>query len=199
LNSGDGIGDAESAIVVGVDANLGFGESGPDGADDGGDFRWKSASVRVAEDEVIGSSLRGGFEGSKCVIGIGRVAVKEVFGIVDGFTALFFEEGDGIGDHAEIFCGGGTKNFFNVKEPAFPEDSDDGGFGFEEEFDLGIGGDLDVGSAGGAEGGQFARTPAEFSCLNKKIAIFVVGSRPTAFDVVEAIGGEAFGKAKFIG
>jgi hypothetical protein len=121
-----------------------------------------------------------------------------VFGIIDSFTALFFEEGDGIGDHTEVFCGGGTEDFFDVKEPAFSEDSDDGGFGFEEEFDLGIGGGFDVGSAGGAEGGEFTGAPLKFSCFGKKIAIFVVGARPTAFHIVETVGSEAFGKAKFI-
>jgi hypothetical protein len=99
----------------------------------------------------------------------------------------------------KVFRGGGAEDFFDVKEPAFSEDGNDGGFRFEEETDLGIGRRVDVRSAGGPEGGQFARTPAEFSCLNKKIAIFVVGSRPTAFHIVETIGGEAFGKAKFIG
>jgi hypothetical protein len=122
-----------------------------------------------------------------------------VFGIVDGFTALFFEEGDGIRNHAEIFYGGGAEDFFDMKEPAFSKDSDDGSFGFKEEFDLGIGRRVDVRSAGGPEGGQFTGTPAEFSCLSKKIAIFVVGSRPTAFHIVETVGGEPFGKAKFIG
>jgi hypothetical protein len=199
LNSGDGIGDAESAIVVGMDANFGFWESGPDGADDGGYFRWKAASVRVAEDEVIGSSLRGGFESSERVVGIGRVAVKEVFGIVDGFTALFFEEGDSIGDHAKVFCGGSAENFFDVKEPAFSEDGNNGGFRFEEETDLGVVGGFGVGATGGAKGGEFAGAPTKFSCFDKEISIFVVGTRPTAFHIVETVGGEPFGEAKLIG
>jgi hypothetical protein len=86
-----------------------------------------------------------------------------------------------------------------MKEPAFSEDSDDGGFGFEEEFNLGIGGGFDIRAAGGSEGSKFTGAPAEFSCFGKKIAIFVVGSRPTALHIVEAVGGEPFGKAKFIG
>ena len=107
-----------------------------------------------------------------------------MFRIVDGLTALFFQEGNGIGDHTKVFCGGGAEDFFDVKEPTFPEDGDDGGFGFEEEFDLGIGGGFDIRSAGGAEGGEFTGTPAEFSCFGKKIAIFVVGAGPTALDIV---------------
>ena len=71
LNSGDSIGNSESAIVVGMDANLGLRKAGLNGADDGGDFRWKTASVGVAKNEVIGSSLGGGFKSSECVIGIG--------------------------------------------------------------------------------------------------------------------------------
>ena len=88
---------------------------------------------------------------------------------------------------------------YDMKEPAFSKDSDDGSFGFEEEFDLGIGRRVDVRSASGPEGGKFTGTPAEFSCLSKKIAIFVVGARPTAFHIVETVGGKPFGKAKFIG
>jgi hypothetical protein len=199
LNSGDGIGNSKSAIVVGVDPDLGFGEAGSNGAYNGGDFRRKASSVGVAKDEVIGSSLGGGFQSTEGVIVVGGETVKEVFSIVDGFTAFFFEEGDGIRDHTEIFYGCGAEDFFNVKEPAFSEDSDDGSFGFEEEFDLGIGRRVDVRSAGGPEGGQFTRAPLEFSCFCKKIAILVVGARPTAFHIVETVGGEAFGKAKFIG
>ena len=184
---------------MGVDANFALGKAGSNGADDGGDFRWKSASVGVAKDEVIGSSFGGGFESSERVVGIGRVAVKKVFGIVDGFPALFFEEGDSIGDHAKVFRGGGTKDFFDVKEPAFSEDGNDGGFRFEEETDLGVVGGFGVGAAGGAEGGEFTGTPAKFSCFDKKISIFVVGTWPTTFDIVDTVGGESFGEAKLIG
>lgn len=39
----------------------------------------------------------------------------------------------------------------------------------------------------------------KFSCFSKKIAILVIGARPTAFHKVETVGCEAFGKAEFIG
>ncbi len=64
---------------------------------------------------------------------------------------------------------------------------------------MGIVGGVDVGSAGGAEGGEFRGAPVEFSGLGKEVSILVVGTWPTAFDVVESVGGEAFGEAKFIG
>lgn len=89
LNSGDGIGNSESAIVVGMDTDLGLGEAGSNGAYNGGDFRWKTSSVGVTKDEVIGSCLGGGFQSSEGVFVVGGETVKEVFGIVDGFTALF--------------------------------------------------------------------------------------------------------------
>jgi hypothetical protein len=69
----------------------------------------------------------------------------------------------------------------------------------EEEADLGIVVGVDVRSAGGSEGGEFAGAPVEFSGLGKEIPILVVGAWPTAFDVVESVGSEAFGEAKFIG
>jgi len=85
----DGIGDSESAIVVGMDSNLGLGKSGSDSADDCGDFRRKAASIRVAENEVIGSRLGGGFQGAKGIIVIGGVAIKKVFCVVDDLSPLF--------------------------------------------------------------------------------------------------------------
>lgn len=55
-----------------------------------------------------------------------------------------------------------------MKEPTLSEDGDNGGFGFEQELDLGIGGGFDVGSASGAESSEFTGAPGEFSCLGKK-------------------------------
>ena len=184
---------------MGVDADFALGKAGADGADGGGDFGWEATAIGIAEYEVVGSCFGGGFESAEGVIGIGGVAIEEVFRVIDDFASLFFEEGDGVGDHAKVFDGGGAKDFFDVQEPAFAEDGDDGGFRFEEEADLGIGGGVDVGSAGGAEGGEFGGAPVEFSGLGKEVSILVVGAWPTAFDVVESVGGEAFGEAKFIG
>jgi hypothetical protein len=182
-----------------MDANFALGKAGSDGADGGGDFGGEATAIGIAEDEVVGSCFGGSFESAEGVIGIGGVAIEEVFGVIDDFASLFFEEGYGVGDHAKVFDGSGAKNLLDVQEPAFPKDGDDGGFRLEEEADLGIGGGVDVGSAGGAEGGEFGGAPVEFSGLGKEVSILVVGSWPTAFDVVESVGGEAFGKAKFIG
>ena len=138
-----------------MDADFALGKAGSDGADGGGDFGGEATAIGIAEDEVVGSCFGGSFESAEGVIGIGGVAIEEVFGVIDDFASLFFEDGDGVGDHAKVFDWGSAKDFFNVKEPAFSEDGDDGGFCFEEEADLGIGGGVDVGSAGGAEGGEF--------------------------------------------
>jgi len=105
----------------------------------------------------------------------------------------------GIGDHAKIFDGGGTENFLHVKKPTFSEDGDDGGLGLEEKEDLGVVGGFDIGPAGGTEGGEFTGTPVEFSSFGKKIPILVVGTGPTAFDVVKSVGREPFGEAEFVG
>lgn len=182
-----------------MDADFAFGKAGANGAYGGGDFGGEATAIGIAEDEVVGSCFGGGFESAEGVIGIGGVAIEEVFGIIDDFASLFFEDGDGVGDHTKVFDGGCAKDFFDVKEPAFAEDGDDGGFRLEEEADLGIVGGVDVGSAGGAEGGEFGGAPVKFSGLDKEVSILVVGAWPTAFDVVESVGGEAFGEAKFIG
>jgi hypothetical protein len=86
-----------------------------------------------------------------------------------------------------------------VKKPAFSEDGNDGRFGLEEKADLGIVGGFYVGSAGRTEGGEFTGTPTEFSGFCKKIPILVVGTGPTTFHVVKAVGCEPFGEAEFVG
>ena len=136
LHCGNGIGDAESAIVVRMDADLGLEKSGLDSPNDGSDFRWEAASIRVAENEVISSRLGGGFQCAKGIIVVGSISIKKVFRVIDDLSPLFFEKSNGIGDHAEVFNGGGAEDFFHVKKPAFPEDGDDRGFGFEEKVDL---------------------------------------------------------------
>ena len=199
LHRGDGVGHAQSAIVVGMDADLRFREASSYRADYRGDFGGKTTPIGVAEDEVFGSSLHGRFESAECVIGIGGVAVKKVFGIVDDLATFLFEKGDGVGDHTEIFCWGGTENFFDMEEPAFAEDGDHGGFRLQKKTDLGVSGGVDVGTTGGAEGSELAASPVELLGFGKEFTIFVVGAGPTAFDIVKAVRGESFGKAKFIG
>jgi hypothetical protein len=105
----------------------------------------------------------------------------------------------GIGDHAKIFDGGCTEDFLHVKKPTFSEDGDDGSFGFEEKADLRIVRGFYVGSTGGTEGGEFTGSPAEFSGFGEKIPILVVGTGPTAFDIVKSVGRESFGEAEFVG
>jgi len=117
---------------VGMDANFALGKAGADGADGGSDFGGEATAIGIAEDEIVGSCFGGGFESAEGVIGIGGVAIEEVFRVIDDFASLFFEDGDGVGDHAKVFDGGSAKDFFNVKEPAFSEDVDDGVFCFEE-------------------------------------------------------------------
>lgn len=86
-----------------------------------------------------------------------------------------------------------------MKEPTFTKNGDDGGLGGEEMANLGIGGGFDIGTAGGAKGGEFARAPAQFFGLGKECAIFVIGAGPTAFDIVETVVRQSLGEAEFIG
>ena len=122
-----------------------------------------------------------------------------MLGVVDDLASLFPEKGDGVGDHAEIFGGRGAQNLFDMQERAFAEDSDHGGFGLEKKTDLGIGGGVDIGATGRAKGGELAASPVKFLRLRKKFSVFVVRARPTSFDIVESVRGEALGEAQFIG
>ena len=100
---------------MGMDADFALGKAGTDGADGGGDFGGESAAIGIAEDKIVGSCFGGSLESAEGVIGIGGVAIEEVFRVIDDFTSFFFEDGDGVGDHAKVFDGGGAKDFFDVK------------------------------------------------------------------------------------
>ena len=137
FDGGQGVGDGEIAIVVGVDADDAI-EAAADFGDDFDETRGDRAAVGVAEAEDIGAGLMGGFQGAQGVIGVGDVAVEEVLGVVDDFLAVILDVADGFGDEDEVFFVGDAEGAFDVKVPGLAEDGDDGGSGFDQGADVAV-------------------------------------------------------------
>lgn len=114
-DGGECVGDTEAAVVVGVDAEGGGGETGADFADDFFDFVWEAAAVGFAEHEDVGSAFEGGLEGGEGVFGFIFEAVEEVFCVVDDFATGLFAEVHGVADHGAIFFWGGAEDFGDVE------------------------------------------------------------------------------------
>ena len=98
LDRGDGVGDGDVGIVMGMDAD--------DAVEASGGLRRRlrrggavrCAAVGVAEAEDVGAGFLGGFERAQGELGIVLVAVEEMLGVVDHFAAVVFEIADGFGD-----------------------------------------------------------------------------------------------------
>src|SRR5207248_9538664 len=95
------------------------------------------------------------FERAKGEIAIVDIAVEEVFGVIDNFTAVLLEIADGFGDDVEVFLLGDTEGAADVQVPAFAEDGDDGRGGVDELADVAVLVHRVFGEAGGSEGRQF--------------------------------------------
>ena len=125
VHRGDGIGDAEAAIVVRVNADargqFGFGNCG-----DAADLRRQTTAVGIAQHDAFGAGLVG-----ERVFRFVLVTVKGMFRVVNHRLAMAFEKFHGVRDHREVFVRRGAEHLSDVKQPGFADDGDDGRFGFE--------------------------------------------------------------------
>src|SRR6185436_5946170 len=87
IDGGDGIGDAEAAIVMGVDADAGA-QLAARHLGDACDLAGQTTAVGIAEDQNISAGLLGRFPSGDGVFGLVLVAVEGVFRIVNDGPSL---------------------------------------------------------------------------------------------------------------
>jgi hypothetical protein len=200
LDARERVGDAEAAIVVSVDAELGGAfQRGGELARDVGDLGGERAAVGVAHDKVGGA---GGLSGLVTLDRIGGVeleAVEGVLAVEDDFAAFFHQISDGVADHGEIFLQRGAEDLGDVERGALADERDHGRAGFEEKGDLRVFFDRRVRAAGAAEGGELGVAELELFGLAEELDVLLVGAGPAALDVVHAEGVEALGQAQLVG
>ena len=151
-HGGEGVGDAETAVVVRMDAERGGGEVVCGGAKDRSDLVRQTAAVGVAEHDQIGTAVAGGGQGGKRVVGIVLVTVEKMLGVVDHLAAMTLEMAHGVGDHGAVFRRIDAEHLGDVQTPAFAEDRHDRSHCRQQQRDLRIVGRREIGAARTAEG-----------------------------------------------
>ena len=130
FDSGQRVGHTQSNIIMGVNANPGA-QFASGQRCDASDFAGQTPSIGIAQNDEIGSGLFGGAPGVQSIIGAIVVTIKAVLGVVDDKFSVVLQESDGVGDHGQVFIGGGSEHFFDVQQPGFSDDGDDRGVRFE--------------------------------------------------------------------
>ncbi len=121
FHSDDGVGDAELAVVVGVDAEGGVGDALLHHLADLHDFGGQRAAVGIAEHEAGCPAFRRGHERGERVLGRVLVAIEKVLGIIDDLAAVLHQMGDRVADHRPVFLHRGAQDFGDLHLPAFSE------------------------------------------------------------------------------
>ena len=184
FDGGQGVGDGEIAIVVGVDADDAI-ETAADFGDHFDQARGDGAAVGIAEAEDIGAGFMGGLQGAEGVIGVGDVAVEEMLGVVDDLLAVVLDIADGFGDEDEVLVVGDAEGAFDVEVPGLAEDGDDGGAGFDEGADVAVLMDGVLGEARAAECREPGVVQGEFGGALEELLVFGVAAGPAALNVID--------------
>ena len=182
-HGGQGIGDADAAIIVGVDAH-GLAQEGDDLASDFFDKLRQGTAIGFAQHNQISTGIAGGLDGLERVLGIFAEAVEKVLGIVQHLATVLLQVGNGVGDHREVFLQGDLEDLGDVQGPGLAHDGDGRRLRIEQHLHLGVFFDLHLATAGHAEGGDFGRFPGPFGGLLEEGGVLGVGTGPAAFDVM---------------
>ncbi len=155
LDRRQGVGDAEAAVVVRVDAD------GRPAAQAGHDRRraarhlvGKTPPVRLAQADHVGTGIGRRGQGLERVVRRGLPSVEKVFGIEDDPFLSLHEPRHGVADDPQVFGACRPQDLGDMQIPGFAEDHDDIGAGLQQAVEIGIIGRRQLRTAGGAEGGE---------------------------------------------
>ena len=131
----------------------------------------KRPAIGIAQDDPVSSRRFRFFDSLEGVLRIILVAVEKMFGIKENLITMFFQIGDALKDHAQIFIQTGGQGIFHVQVPGFSEESHYLSFGFQQSLQNGIVFHFFVRIAGTAEGGDPGLRKVGALSLLKKIDI----------------------------
>ena len=193
-----GVGEAETGVVVRMDADGRLLERGDGGAGGRSDFSGQGATVGVAKDDAVGTAGDGGEHGGD---GVGRIflpAIDRVFAIVDDFATMGLQESNRVADHLEVLLGRAAEDFTDVEGGGLAVDGDDRGIDLEEAADLGVFGGAHALAAGRPEGRQLGVLELDFLGAGEELDVTGIRARPAAFDVGHAEAFELGGDAQLV-
>ena len=183
FEGGDAVGDAESAIVVGVDADTCIQLAAGVG-DDAADFAGDPSAVGFAEADDVGPRLFRRLPRGEGVLRSVEESIETVFSVVHHGLPVILQISYGVGDHGQILIRFHAQDLQYVQEPGLAHDGDHGGLGVEQHADLVVVFDRNPLLPGEAEGGDLGILPLPATGLLEEFEILGIGTRPTTFDVM---------------
>ena len=145
------------------------------------DFRWQRAAIGIAKHDPARAGIIGGAQARQGIGGVGAVAVKEMFGVKQGFAALGAQMDKGLADRDQVFVQRDAKRGDNMKLMRLADQTNrrrvrvqDGG---KDIVILGRAAKAFGHPKGGHRGADGRRSV-------EKLAIGRVGAGPTALDIV---------------
>ena len=183
-DGGEGHGHGLFGVVVGMDAEIGLRQPGLDLRDDAIDLLRHGAAIGVAQDQPCRPCIRRRLDALQRVVGIGLVAIEEVFGIQQRLAAARHHRGDGFGDAVDIVLARDFQRDIDMEVPALGDEAGRTRLGIQHGRQARIVGGAAPGTLGHAEGGQ----PGMFQRrrIGEELRIGRVGARKAALDVVDA-------------
>ena len=123
---------------MGMNAEVGAGNSFRHGTYDFGDFGGHGAAIGVTQHHPARTGVMGGFGAGERVIRIGLVAIEEVFAIHEHFLAG--EDGGlhGLTDGVEIFLVGAAQRHAHMIIPGFRHKANGLGVGADQILQAGV-------------------------------------------------------------
>ena len=140
-------------------------------------------AVGVAEDDDIGAGFGGGPDDGVGVLGIGAVAVEEVFAVDEHPAALLPQVGDGVADHLQVLLQSGAQGQLHMAVVGLGDQRDHRGARVEECLDLGVIGGRAARPAGGAERDELGVLELDLLLgTGEELGVPGVGAGPAALD-----------------
>ena len=186
LYGGDGVGDGQLGVVVGMDADHAA-KMLAHVRHDLGQARRQRAAVGVAEHEAVRAGVKSSLERAEGKVPARLVAVEEVLGIVDHLAAERLEVGDRGADHLQVLLLGHAQGALGVQAPALAEYCHGWRGGLDQHPNVGVlfDGVRDV--ACGAEGDEPG--PPQFEIrlgALEEFGVSRVRAGPAALDIVNS-------------
>ena len=192
---GEGVGEAETGVVMRMDADGGLLERGDGGAGGRGDFGRQGTAIGVAQDDAVGAAGDGGQHGGDRVSRIVLPTIDRVLAVVDDLAAVGLQEGDRVADHLEVLFRRAAEDLADMQGGGLAVDRDDRGVDLEEAPDLGVFGGAHALTAGRPEGRQLGMLELDLLRAGEELDVAGIRARPAAFDVGHAealkLGGDA--------
>ena len=145
----------------------------------------------------MGSGIYGGKQGFQGIVTVVLESVKKMFRIVNHLAIIFLQKRNGFLDHGKVFFQGVVHDLLNMQIPRFSEYSYRGSVRVKQRLQVWIVGRIDTGFSRRTERCYTGIFKFHLLCQLEKLHVPRIGTRPTAFNVMDTEIIQTFGDLYF--